>query len=479
MTRADARMWVSKGVFSLAVAGCVAACTPATPPRALNGGIETPDGWTANAADEAQPLEEGWLETFDDSRLEELVALAKVRNPDLRIAAARFAQADANARISFADKLPSLTANFTSTRLQSRFTAPNGQVGVVRQNQFSLNGEVNWELDVWGRVAAQVAAADADYQASAADLAAAQISLSANIARAYFNVVAAIEQLRLSQQTVESFDRSLRIVRSRYARGITDALDVRLTANSLESARALEVLRRSELDNNKRTLEILLADYPAGQVDVAKDLPKLPPLTGLGLPADLLSRRPDVQASYLRLAAADFRVAQSKRALLPQMTINATAGNQTEIFSDFTDFDSLVWRITGALAQPIFQGGRLKNAVKRDQAAAEEALASYTQTVLNAFEEVESALANDRLFVERERFSAQAVEQAAAGARLAEQQYSRGLTAILSLLDSQRRELDSRSQLIDVRAARAQNRVNLFLALGGAATKEETLEESL
>ncbi|MEM7569099.1 MAG: TolC family protein, partial [Pseudomonadota bacterium] len=465
------RVHTQFGLLAAALFG-VSACTPALPDRALDADVPPPEAWSANAQASAQPLIDGWLQTFEDDRLEELVRLAQVRNPDLRLAMARFQQARSSAKVAFADRLPSLNATFNPTRLQSRFTAPNGIVGVVRQNQFALSGEVNWELDVWGRVAANVAAADADYLASEADLVAARLSLGANVARSYYDVVSAAELLNLARESVESFDRSLKIVESRYRRGITNALDVRLAANSLESARALEVQRASGLDNARRSLETLLAQYPAGDIAVGGALPNLAALDGVGMPSDLLSRRPDVAASFIRLNAADYRVAAAKRQLLPTINLNGTSGNQTEIFSDFLDFDSLVWRITTSLTQPVFQGGRLRNQVKLNQARADEALANYAQVVLTAFREVETALANDRFLEDREAFSAAAVDEAAAAARLAQQQYSRGLTAILNLLDAQRRELDSRNQLIDIRSARVQNLVNLYLALGGPVTEE-------
>lgn len=455
------------GPFMIVSALAIAGCTPSLQDRDLSAGVTVPEAWTAVAQKSSQFGQDGWLTTFEDPRLEELVALGHERNPDLRISAARMAQADASARAAFAERLPSLDAAFAPSRIQSRFTAPNGQVGVVRQNTFALTGTVNWELDVWGRVAATVAAADADLVASRADLEAARLSLGANMTRTYFDVVTAKQLAALAADSVASFDRSLKIVDSRYRRGITNALDVRLAANSLESARALQVQRAAQLDEARRQLEVLLADYPAGEVAVAADLPTLTATGPQGVPSDLLSRRPDIRASYLRLAAADYRVAEAKRNLLPAFTIQATAGNQNESFTEFLDFDSLVQRFAGNIAQPIFQGGRLRANVALNKARAEEAMATYARTLLTAFQEVETALANETFLRDREAFLAEAVNQAAAAASLAQNQYSRGLTPILNLLDAQRRDLDSRSQLIDIRGARVQNRVTLFLALGG------------
>lgn len=443
------------------------ACTPTLTQRDLAAGVSMPDRWTAIAEQSADFGQDGWVSSFNDPRLEELVTLGHARNPDLRIAAARMDQAQASARVAFANRLPSLDAQFAPTRLQSRFTAPNGQVGVVRQNNFSLTGNLSWELDVWGRVAASVAAADADLVASRADLEAARLSLGANMARTYFDVITSRELSRLASDTVESFDRSLKIVRSRYRRGITDALDVRLAANSLESARALQVQRAAQMDENKRRLEVLLAEYPAGKVLVAEDLPALEETGASGIPSDLLSRRPDVRASYIRLAAADYRVAEAKRNLLPSFSITATAGNQNESFADFMNFNSLVNRFAANITQPVFQGGRVRANLALNKARAEEALATYAQTLLTAFQEVETALAAETFLQDREGFLLEAVNQAAAGAQLAQQQYSRGLTPILNLLDAQRRELDSRNQLIDIKSARVQNRITLYLALGG------------
>lgn len=446
----------------------IAGCTPTLKDRDLTAGVTVPDAWTAVAEQNTAFGQDGWLTTFADPRLEELVLLGHERNPDLRISAARMAQADASARAAFGARLPSLDAQFAPSFIQSRFTAPNGQVGVVRQSTFSLNGTINWEIDVWGRVAANVAAADADLVASRADLEAARLSLGANMTRTYFDVVTAKQLAALAADTVSSFDRSLKIVQSRYRRGITNALDVRLAANSLESARALEVQRAGQLDLARRQLEVLLADYPAGKVAVATDLPALNDAGPQGVPSDLLSRRPDIRAAYLRLAAADYRVAVAKRNLLPAFTIQATSGNQNESFTEFLDFDSLVKRFAGNIAQPIFRGGALRADVALNKARADEAVATYARTLLTAFQEVETALANETFLQEREAFLTEAVNQAQAAASLAQNQYSRGLTPILNLLDAQRRDLDSRSQLIDIRSARVQNRVTLFLALGGA-----------
>ncbi|MEM9879403.1 MAG: efflux transporter outer membrane subunit, partial [Pseudomonadota bacterium] len=425
------------------------ACTPSLTQRDLSAGVIVPEAWTAIAERTDDFGLDGWAASFEDTELVDLIAMGRERNPDLRTAAARLNQSKASARVAFADRLPTLDAQFTPTRLQSRFTAPNGQVGVVRQNNFSLAGNLAWEIDVWGRVASNVAAADADLMASKADLAAAQLSFGANVARAYFEIVAASELSRLAADSTNSFARSLNIVKARYRKGITNALDVRLAANSLESAKALQVQRASQKAESQRRLEVLLGQYPAGLISAAQTLPTLGTAGPTGIPSDLLSRRPDIRAAYVRLAAADYRVAEAKRNLLPSFQITGSAGNQTEIFSDFLEFDSLVWRISANVTQPIFQGGRLKETVKLRQAQADEAVASYAGTLLTAFQEVENALANEDFLREREAFLKQAVDEAAAATVLAQQQYSRGLTQILNLLDSQRRELDSRSQLID------------------------------
>lgn len=450
-----------------AAALALSACTPTLTQRDIVAGITVPDTWTAIADKSAALGDDGWLVSFDDDRLEALVTLGQERNPDLRIAAARMAQSTASARIAFANRLPSIAASFDPSKFQTRFTAPTGQVGVVRQDTFSLSGTLDWELDVWGRIAANVAAADADLTATKEDLAAARLSLGANIASTYFQVITSSQLAALAADSLASFDRSLKIVESRYRRGITNALDVRLAANSLESARALQVQRASQLDEARRTLEVLLADYPSASIAVADSLPVLSQAGPAGVPSELVSRRPDVRAAYVRLAASDYRVAEAKRNLLPSFSIAASSGNQNESFTNFLDFNSLVKRFAGSIAQPLFQGGRLRSNVTLTEAQADEAIATYTRTLLTAFQEVETALANDSYLDERERFLNAAVEQATAATQLAQQQYSRGLTTILNLLDSQRRELDSRNQLIDIRGARVQNRVTLYLALGG------------
>lgn len=454
----------------IAASTLLCACTPSLEVRERSGGLAVPSAYVSSPSAAETPKDIaaiGWLKAFGDERLNALANLALSRNPDLLITAARVSQARAQAKVAHGARFPTLDAQFASNRFQNRFTGPDGQVGVVRQNQFNLSGVLQWELDVWGRLASASAAARRDYLANEADLAAAQLSLMANVARAYFDLSAAAMQADLAKQTVENFSRSLSIVSKRAERGITNVLDVSLTANALQSAQAQYVARRARLVEARRALEVLLADYPAGEIDAAAQLPQLDEHLGAGVPSTLLTRRPDVAAAYLRLEAADYRVAEARRALLPALTLTASAGNRNESFAEFMDFDNLVWQLASNIAQPLYRGGRLRANVRLVSAQADEALASYAQTVLTAFEEVENALTNDVLLAEQVAFQSAAAKQAESASALSLRQYGRGLTPILNLLESQRSELDSRAQLIDASLQRVQNRITLYLALGG------------
>jgi NodT family efflux transporter outer membrane factor (OMF) lipoprotein len=186
-----------------------------------------------------------------------------------------------------------------------------------------------------------------------------------------------------------------------------------------------------------------------------------------GLPADLVSRRPDLAAAERRLAAAGLRLESSKASLYPRISLTASGGTASEAIGDLLDGDFRVWALIGNLTQPIFEGGRLLADVDRNEAAREEAIYNYAGAVLNAFAEVESVLAAEEYLTEQERALAVAAEQAEAASRLAVDRYRAGLDEYIPVLESQRRTLTNQSTLLETQRIRLENRVDLYLALGG------------
>ena len=436
-----------------------------------------PDHWATGEAtggaigESTRAIDELWWESFDDPRLNALIIEAQTENPRLLQAAARTDQAFAQARIAGADRWPQASGSFSASKQkQSLAGFPpallGGQTSSKTEN-FGLSLNVSWELDLWGRIAAQHAATREDFLASSDNLRAVRQSVAGQTAKTYFAVIEAREQVELAQRTVTAFEETSRQVANRVDAGIKSPTDKLLAISNLETARAGLQQRRDAHQLVARQLETLLRDYPAGDIETPERLPDAPATPPAGLPADLLERRPDLLAAERSLRAAGLRTTAARRALLPPISLTGSTGQQSSELSDLLDGDFSVWSIAGSLAQPIFQGGRLRANIALSKAREREAAEAYAEAALNAFSEVEAALAADAFLAARETSLKAASEAAVEAERIAFNRYEQGVTPFLTVLESQQRALDTRSAYIAARRARLDNRIDLHLALGG------------
>ena len=315
-------------------------------------------------------------------------------------------------------------------------------------------------------------AARAEAAASHADWMAARLSLSGQIAKAWFTLVEARAQERLAAETVASYEATADNIRRSYERGVRSALDLRLSLSDLAAARASEALRQTQADRSERQLEILLGRYPSAEIADAVSLPVLEPLASAGYPSELLDRRPDVLAVERRAAAAGARVSEARRALYPRLTLSGSTGTSSSVLEDLVDGDYSVWSFLGGITAPLFQGGRLRANVSAAESSEEAALAQYVGTILQAFEEAESGLVADRHLETRERSIAASLEHAEAAYRIARDQYNSGLVDVVTLLTTQRQLLQRRSEHLSARRERLTNRVDVHMALGGGMPQE-------
>jgi NodT family efflux transporter outer membrane factor (OMF) lipoprotein len=464
---------MKRGVWVLAVA-LFAGCVSAPERRQPDVDITVPQAWTAGDLVPADPPDATWWNSFGDAQLGPLVDLAIERNHDLQAAAARLDRAVAQAKSAGADLKPSVGLGLDASRQRMNFIGfplPDAE-GVPSSTfeSFGLSLDARWEVDLWGRIRAGARAAVAEMQATEADLHGARLSIAAQTVKVWFSILEAHEQATLAEESARSFRLSTDQVRSRYELGIRPALDLRLALSNLAAAEALLQLRRNQLDLAVRQLEVLLGHYPDGTVLETFEARKLPPTPGpvpAGLPAELIGRRPDLIAAERRLAAADQRYLVARRSLYPRLVLTGSGGTSTDALSDLLDGDFRVWALLAGLTQPLFEGGRLRANVEGADASSQEALSFYVGSALDAFAEVESALASERFLAEREAYVAEAAEQLVAAQRLAEERYRTGVGIYLVVLESQSRALTAQSELLTVRRLRLDNRVNLHLALGG------------
>lgn len=463
----------------LAVTSCVAAPERESPEL----GMTVPERWTATAnSPEVATLKDSWWKEFRDPQLNALVIEATAHNHDLDIASARVLASTAIARISGADGFPQVGLGFDALRARRSFIGfpipGGGSILTTRSTVLGLALDVSWELDLWGRLRSRATAAHADVQATAADYAAVYLSLTGQVAELWFQLLETSGQVELAQATLETFLATSVQVRDRYERGLRPPLDLRLALSNVSTAEAVHQERQGALDRIVRQLEVLLGRYPAAELEVRgatnflDSLPPAPASVPAGLPAELLSRRPDLAAAERRLAASGARIEEARAALYPRISLTASGGTRSDELGDLLNGKLSVWTLGANVLQPVFQGGRLLAGIDLAVAEQQEALASYVQRALFAFAEVESSLAAEQFLARREVALLDAVEQAMAAQQLAENRYLRGLEDFVTVLESQRTAFLRHSELLVVRRQRLDARVNLHLALGGGFLHE-------
>lgn len=449
-------------IFSLtilALAGC------ATTPKQGNApDIALPAGWTA-AATTGGPVQ-AWLHDLNDPRLEALIEEALTKNAELERVVAVLGQSLAEARIAGADVLPSANFGLNGARQQISTFGPSSTGGVIFEN-YDLALNLSWEIDLWGRLRNLSSAALARVEVSRAELEATRLSLAAQVAKAWFNLVEANQQVAEAKRTSEAYRENLKTLESRFKRGLAKGLDLRQTRTLAASAEAELSARKRALDNAKRSLEVLLGRYPSSALEAGQTLPDLPQAIPAGIPANLIGRRPDLIAAERRLAAADQELLARQKDLLPRISLTASGGTSSQEFDNLLDGDFTVWSLAGNLTQPIFQGGRILANIDRSASISDQARAAYRNAALQAFLEVETTLAAEAYLKTEYAHLQAAAEEAGAAEQQAWDSYSKGTVDFLVVLDTQRTAAATRAQSIRARNLLLQNRIDLYLALGG------------
>lgn len=461
-----------------------ASCAAPPPAHYPDPGVQVPERWAASPGQVDEPLAApgiAWWTDLGDESLDALVLEALAHNHDLEAAAARVHSAAARVHIAGADSLPQLGLRLDGTRRQQSFIGlpiPGGpDVLTSRSTSHGVSLDISWEVDIWGRLLAGKEAALADRQGAIADLHGASLSIVGQTAKAWFTLVESSRQVALAMAAVVSYRATLTRVDDRYQRGLRPALDVRLAESNLAGAEANLEVRRGTRDRVSRQLEILLGRYPSGELEAGPDLPAPTVAIPAGLPASLVTRRPDLAVLERRLAASGARVNQARRALYPRFSLTTAGGTSSTELGDLVDGDFSVWRLAGNILQPLFQGGRLLAGVDLAEASQREATAAFVAGALRAYAEVESSLAAERFLAAQERALTRQVEQSNAAEDLATGRYGRGLDDIITLLSAQVQRVQAESRLLTVRRLRIENRIDLYLAVGGGFERALALAE--
>ena len=451
--------------------GC--ASRPTEAPLAF-AGLAWPKQFTAGTTN--APAGAGWLSDFNDRTLDALVREALSNNPDLRVTAAKFEAAQANLKIAGAPLLPTLSAKAAASRTKRNSTG-GFRITSSRNERYTPSLDLAWELDVWGRLKDTRFAARLDAEQAAANLQAARLSLAANAAKGWFNLAETELQSQLARQTLNSYTNNLAVLEEGLQRGLTKALDVHLMRTSVHNAQNTLQLRMRERDSARRSLEILLGRYPKSELALNSGLPSLTNAVPAGLPSQLIERRPDVLAAQRAYLAAHTRVDSANKDRLPKFSLTASYGTSSDELENVLDINNNIWNLAANLTKPIFDAGKIKSQVQRAKAEREQAKYQYVQTTLQAFAEVETALAAETYLVKQVTALSNAAKEANEAEKLAQDDYLAGLAGLVTVLESQRRVFDAKRSLIDLQNLRLQNRIDLYLALGGEFTQPESNSE--
>jgi len=402
-----------------------------------------------------------WWEIFGDPQLNALAGRVEVSNQNMRAAEARFRQAQALVRQARSELFPVVSGSGTAGRSR----ASGSPAKITNSHELALDAA--WEPDLWGRVRRSVEASEAEWQGSAADLESARLSALAALVQNYVALRTVDMQAQLLKDTVAAFQRSLDLTRNRYAAGVASKADVVLAEVQLTSGRA----DLAELGVQRAQVEhaiALLVGEPASTFSLPPAplgavLPKIP----VGVPSELLERRPDIAAAERRVAAANARIGFAESAFYPSLTLSASGGVRNARFADLLSAPSRFWSIGAALAQILFDAGARQAVADQARAAHEEEVALYRQAVLTGFQEVEDNLATLRVLEEEAALQDAVVRGARQSVEFALNQYRAGTVNFLSVIVLQTATLNNERTAVNLLGRRLAASVLLVKALGG------------
>ena len=416
-----------------------------------------------------------WWEVYQDPQLDSLEGQVTVSNQNLKAAAAQFAAARAAVRVSRSNYFPVVTANPSAARIHQSSNRPlfNTATGTTDYSDYSLPFDASYEADVWGSVRRTVEASRSEAQASAADLASVSLSMHAELALDYFELRGLDAKKALLDSTVESYQKALELTQNRYQGGLASAVEVAQAQTQLETTRAqatdVEVSRAA----NQDAIAVLIGK-PASSFQLAPLPPNTaPPDIPPGLPSGLLERRPDIAAAERRVEEANARIGVAKAAYYPLITLSGSGGFESAALSTLIQGPSGLWSLGAVGAQTIFDAGRRKGVLQEAIAAHDLSVASYRQTVLSAFQDVEDNLAALRILREEATTEDAAVDAAKRSLALSTTRYRGGVTSYLEVTTAQSAALSNEVTAVDLLTRRMAASVLLVKALGGGWSVSE------
>ena len=458
------------GVIGLSA--CSLAPQYTVPPTPIAAHYKTVGPWTT-----AQPADQidrnGWWKTYGDAQLNDLEQRLLASNTDLRAAYAHYAEARAFVAQVESGLYPTLSASAVPQRDRQSDTRPLRAGGPNDYNSVTLGGEIDYDLDLWGRVRDSVAAGKDEAQATKADLASAQLSLQVELADSYIRLRGLDQQTELLNETVVAFAKALQLTETLHGSGIVSGLDVSRARTQLSSAKSQLSQNLAQRALLEHAIAVLVGTSPSEfslpQQTAAIALPVIP----TGLPSTLLQRRPDVAAAERRVAEANAKIGVARAAYFPSITLSLQGGVQSSAYAGLVSAPNLFWAIGPELVQYVFDGGFRRAQLASAKAATEEAGERYRGVVLAAFQQVEdnlSLLSDLGTALGDQRDAANAAQYSV---NLALQQYRQGAVGYLDVVQAQTVALDAERSVLDIQTRQLSANVRLLDALGGGWSSDE------
>lgn len=421
------------------------------------------EGWKIATPADITMLEK-WWELYNDPQLNILQQRLLLANQNLVQYDARYRQAMALVKGARAAYFPTVNANVNATRAQQ------GKGNSVI-NSYDLGPSASWELDIWGRIRRQVEAAKADAQASQADLAAARLSLQAELAQTYLQLRIMDIHQQLLDRTVEAYKRSLQLTENQYNAGMVVKSDMTQARTQLKNTEAQAIDIKYQRAQLEHAIAVLVGDAPANfSIAANYQVPTLPAIPKV-LPSELLERRPDIAAAEQQVIAANAQIGVAKAAWFPDLTLSASAGYASNSFNHWINSPNRYWSLGPQFAMTLFDGGLIRSRYEQAEAVYDEQVANYRQTVLDSFREVEDYLVQLYIFDQEFVVQMEAADSAKESLELITNQYEAGMIDYLNVATAQYSALNAERSTITLLGNQLTASVQLIAAIGGGWDK--------
>jgi outer membrane protein, multidrug efflux system len=422
-----------------------------------------------------EPVEQWWA-SFNDPEFDKLIRQAIRSNLDLKTAAARIAEARAERGISNSDLFPTVQAAASATRDRVPVIVPlagmqkSAKVVPAEFNNYQAGFDASWEVDIFGRIRRGRQAASADLTAAEDERQAVLVTVLGEVGRVYIELRGFQLRLEIASKNIKTQQDTLALTEARSKAGLATELDVARAKAQLDTTASVVPSLQTGIENSIHRLSVLLGEEPGAlrsELLPSSPVPLLPPEVPIGLPSQLLERRPDIRQAESQIVAATARVGEAKSEFFPRVVLSGSAGRQASQLHDITLGLGNFFSAGPTISLPVFTGGRIRSQIRVQDARLEQATIAYRATILSALEETENALISYSQEQSRRERLESAVKSNEEAVQLSSETYRAGLTDFLSVLDSERELYANEDLLAQSRATQAVNLIALYKALGG------------